>query len=72
MLIQHEETERIYEIEDGLPVPRGYRQVAEAIRVSGKTPSAVNEPVEWRKWWLAINRGKTWSDADRAWRAEVS
>lgn len=34
MLIQHEATGRVSEIEDGAHVPGGYRRVAEAVRVT--------------------------------------
>ncbi len=69
MLIQHEETGRIAEIADGEKIPRGYYAVPEAARVRGTTPSPIEDPIGWRKWWMAINRGKTWADASAAWRA---
>lgn len=71
MLIQHEETGRIAEIPDGQPIPARYYCVPEAARVCGTQPDPTSDPIGWRKWWLAINRGKTWADAGVAWRDAV-
>lgn len=34
-------------------------------------PSAISAPIQWRQWWLARHAGKTWADADAAWRLAV-
>ncbi len=47
--------------------------LTETKRVRGTPPpSALEDPIGWRKWWLARNRGKTWSDADAAWKRQAN
>lgn len=72
MLIQHEETGRISEIADDAAIPRRWHRIPEAARVLGATPDPVGDPIGWRKWWLACNRGKSWADAGAAWNAAVN
>ncbi len=35
-------------------------------------PDPISDPIGWRKWWLSRNPGKTWADADAAWRKRVA
>lgn len=47
-------------------------EAKQAERVRGTPPpSALEDPIGWRKWWMACNPGKTWDDASAAWKREA-
>lgn len=42
-----------------------------AFPVPPRSPSAIEDPIGWHKYWLARNPGKAWADAAAAWKREV-